>query len=1588
MKVAKHIAKGFFIFLLLLIILLLAGGIALQNPKVQTKLATIFTDSMSKKLNTKVTVGGVDVDFFTQVNINDFYIEDQKGDTLFYAGTIHSKAITFSPFQNTFLLKDSRLSDVKVRIHRGPTDSLSNLDRLFVKEEPTITGKKKRKRNRQSLNLGFDDALIENFDFQLHDELEHQETDINLPRFFVDFDRFSIGKKIIKASDLQLERPYISLVTTEFTDEQTTDTTKFATPNGWDFSVDQLKIQDGTFISRSTAKVKGQDNMFQFGNFAMRQLQLDANNVSAKENELKLHLEHGEFIDESGFQVNQLQAETLINGETISLEQLVLETPYSQITGELAFGLNYLSDFSDFENKIRIKGKFRNARLAPKDIAYLLGSSPIDERITISGDFNGKLRNLDADNFELRFAHGSYLRGDVHTRGLPEIEDTFFDAKIRQLSTTQAGLRKIFQKELPEQVTRFGDISYSGEFTGYISDLITYGTLKTEIGTFETDINYSNKNDVPTYSGYLASNDFNIGYWLNSPDLGTIDFSGSIRGSEFDLARMNSELDLDINSFVYKNKTHENISVQGTIQDQLFDGKLLANDPHHLTGEIVGQVSLGGEQTNITFTSDIQKANLYELGIMEDPFSVTGKFNAQLSGKDFESLQGTIEAFDATVTTNDRTIPVEEASILIEDKDGQQSITAKTNTINANFTGYFKYTELVPTVLKTVNTYYDFGKGWENSNKIIDSNEKISFDIDVDKEDELLALFVDGLTIYSDISAEGFLTPATNEISLVAETKDIGWKDFSITDWKIDAIGTGDILVINSFQKELLNEGKRWLVNSELNFELSGGDEIIADVRVYNEDFLSAKLISKLNKLPDNRYRFSILSSELVVNEEQWTIKEDNSITFGNGRWDAENFVLSNDEQRIEIYNPVGDLSTKLIANLENVELEDINQLIGFTQKPFGGQLSGEARIVQMNGQNNVDVSANIAQFMYNNDVVQTVTLDGLYNLTAKNGNFEGILNDPDYQAGLNVKLDLAKQSDILDLNIDLYRASLSPFGNLWADSVEDLEGFAQGKMHIWGGPNKFNLEGQMDLTEDLLLTLSFTQARYKIAKGQSISIDKNRFGLNNLTIEDPYGNIATASGAITHEDLSNFRLDVYGEYTNFLLLNTTKADNEMFYGKAFADGSLSFTGPVEDARMSVKATSKPNTEIHIDSQTGQNTQSEYSFIRFKQPVVDSIKQEVQERNESKLTMNFDLNIAPTANVYMTFDDEGYTSLQGNGFGNLTINIDTQDLFEMSGFYQVNQGAFILSYAEIITREFDIVPGGVIQWSGDPLGARLNIDAKYTVDADVSNLLQDGSDQGARGSRVETDILVSLTETLANPQFNYNIDVATANTGGLISEQIKLINSNQSLLDTQMFNLLVLDQFANNNSSPFATEQGIGNVAFNSLTGIFTRQLTALLAEVDALRNTNIDLDYENYRQRLADDPDQVFGGLDQQLQIKLQQQIADNVRLKVGSDLNFGENLNTEQNNVFAVGDIIMEIDIDRDGKYEVTLFSKIDYSILSPEQSNNRRNGVSYKFERQGNTFKELFKRPKKQKAKPEKGNPKSQPVEQIDKDSIPSD
>ena len=138
-----------------------------------------------------------------------------------------------------------------------------------------------------------------------------------------------------------------------------------------------------------------------------------------------------------------------------------------------------------------------------------------------------------------------------------------------------------------------------------------------------------------------------------------------------------------------------------------------------------------------------------------------------------------------------------------------------------------------------------------------------------------------------------------------------------------------------------------------------------------------------------------------------------------------------------------------------------------------------------------------------------------------------------------------------------------------------------------------------------------------------------------------------------------------------------------------------------------------------------------------------------------------------------------------------------------------------------------IESGSTIQWTGDPLDARLNIDAVYKLKASLQPLLSSTTLENIKRA-VPVECIINLTDRLTAPTVTFDIKVPNADSD--IQNAVANLLNNQQSIATQFMYLLVSGAFYSDSS----TSANIGATA-SATTGfeLLSNQLSNWLSSDD-----------------------------------------------------------------------------------------------------------------------------------------------------------
>ena len=91
------------------------------------------------------------------------------------------------------------------------------------------------------------------------------------------------------------------------------------------------------------------------------------------------------------------------------------------------------------------------------------------------------------------------------------------------------------------------------------------------------------------------------------------------------------------------------------------------------------------------------------------------------------------------------------------------------------------------------------------------------------------------------------------------------------------------------------------------------------------------------------------------------------------------------------------------------------------------------------------------------------------------------------------------------------------------------------------------------------------------------------------------------------------------------------------------------------------------------------------------------------------MSINFDLEVTPDAEVQIIFDPKVGDIMKGRGSGNLKMEVNTLGTFKIYGDYKIEEGDYLFTLQNVINKRFKVEQGGLIEWNGDPEDAIVDV---------------------------------------------------------------------------------------------------------------------------------------------------------------------------------------------------------------------------------------------------------------------------------------
>ncbi|MCL2097481.1 MAG: translocation/assembly module TamB [Bacteroidales bacterium] len=1472
----RILRKTVIVTLITLFAFLLSLCFAIQIPAVQTYIVQRITQSIQKQLpNAKVSVGAVHFAFFNKLVISDIYASDIHGDTLLYAKYATAGLSYFNLSKHRFSLSSVNLYDGVFNIYDGPQTNNINevLNEMHRKQALPDTLEEKG----PGLRLLVKDVALSNFRF--------------------------------------------------------------------------------TYRNLRNPSANPQPDVIDFKDLSLSKINVDIRNLNIRDDTVFFQIKYINFFEKSGYQLDKLSAESVyLCANQVMLKNLIIDDGHSFLTlNHYAMNFDNRRDFGEYPVKVRMDADIRNSAFSFGSINhYAKGFNVENLKVHLHGRVTGTVNRLSASLLSIVKDKGdTRILTSFKMNGLPDINKTGLSLQLQELSTNDNDLSEIVQAFIGHNYTvstdklirRLGKIHFKGSFDGLYNDFVTHGEVETGIGAATVDMLFHKTSERSfTAEGDAHVRQFNIGKFLDLPLLGEVnsDAEAVLTFNPSEHEAINFKLTGEVSTLDFNRYAYSNIKINGQLSDRRFEGELKVNDPN-LKMDFNGFIAYS-QRSDTTimrhnYKADIQYANLFALNfntrdtVSELKTLLTANYRYNTS---FDGGIGKIEATNTGYRDKDNVHNIGDISLTFAQNNSGYRTQLHAKFADIDYRGPLPLSDFIhdfryASHLKLLPLLGDSAKHSVNRS----SDYQLSLQIkDID---ELSQLAMPGLRIENQTKAKLSLTP-DNLLSINLESPKLALNQQNLYKVKMDIQGNNEQLSTKIDVNNALLVG---LNIDNINTVINVAPNDIRTKIAYDnksKPINKGQLLFNTSFTENEFQRFPVINiavqaSELMINDTIWRVAPA-QITIDTSAINFDRIALSNHNQQVALQGTISaEKSDTLSLSLVNFNLSHLNPMSSKQGYAFQGMLSGKAQMTDVYNTPMFYVNADAQQVKLNNRPLDNITVRSRWD------NESQILRlQAEIKEGSASKISLRgiynPAKDSLNVSTQLTRFPVAHVEPLVRGVLSNVGGSLSGVIRIGGSLKAPLLYGNDVTLDDLRLTVDYLNTQYSLTT--PIDISPTLIKIQNATISDAASGKGTLNGTFRHQGFRAIKYDMDISANNLLCMNTTIKNNELFYGKAYATGLVRINGNSDNIHFDITATTEPNTVCNIPLSKSAKAK-ESNILTFKEPNIDNnfgepIRIVPQFKLGHRMTVDMNLTATPNADIQIIFDEKAGDIIKGKGNGNIRFSIDPSiDKFDLFGDYAIDQGNYLFTLQNIISKHFTMEQGSYISFNGDIDKTTLDITAVYRTKASLSNLLSDTSETA--NIRRNIDCRIHITGNLFSPDLSYKVEVQNLDVN--TRAQVEAAMNSDEKMTRQFISLLTLGSFMPEDQS------GISSINLSaSASEILSNQLSNILTQL------NIPLDLGFVYNTTANGNDA--------LDIAVSTQLFNNRLIINGA---FGNNIGNYNNTDFT-SDIDIELKFDKQGRFRGKAFTH-SADQFTNQIDNSQRSGVGFIFQEDFNSFNELFKR-----------------------------
>lgn len=1400
--------------------------------------------------------------------------------------------------------------------------------------------------------------------FAFNDYNTRQVINADVAEASIEADAFDLNRQRIALNNVSLERAFASyhqMVTSDIgvISSEEADTTTTAP---WYITSGKIDLKDVAFQYYDFNR-PAQEGAIDYSRLWLSQLNLEAEDVRYNGTEDMAATIYALTVSEkSGIAITSFEGGLLLTKNTLAVRDLDVHTRYSAIQ------LNAEAQFDDFANLARsypdasIKLDMSPSTISLRDVKQfspgifdgLSIKLPANAAVTVEAMADGKIRDLNLSHLRVKTLDSTTV--DLHgtIKGLPDAEKSVLDMKLDKLHTTRHDMTTVLSDSiLPRSIAVPSWIDLEGKVKGSIRAPVVHALLTTQLGKLQADATLNFDSTArQNYDGKISLQQFQLGRLLRQDStMGALNLDAAIKGRGFDIKDIDAALNLIVHDFEYNHYTYRDFKVDGTLRHYFFTGTAALSDKN-LDIKLKGDLDYQGDVPHYKFTLSLLNADFKALHLSERALRMRGTLDVNLATTDFKVINGNIDIRKVAIFNGEKLYAVDSLLFVSIDQDGQSEINVHSDLLAGQFKGNINIAGLPEALRRHFDHYFSLK---DPTFKKPVAPQNFNFHLEIKNTELLTEIILPDLEPFVPGEIAGEFNSAEDRLNLRMNIAQIKYAGVSLDSMWMKVISNKESLDYTLSLDKIKVDTMRIE-----QLKLSGNvmhDSIYTIFTILDSLKKEKYVLGGVFNSYEDAFQFRFLPRLLKLDYERWTTPMYNTLRFTDKGLSPNDFYISKGNERILLVKHENQDSTLTLA-FRDVALKNVTSIIeGVT--PLDGVIDGDltmgvARGGSFNSELNIKSLVVLGQAWGDLALKLQKTATSPTNIDLK---IQGKHLDVTSKGSLSSN---TGESNI-KLNTVLSKVDLAVIEPLARTQVTGLKGLLKGKVDIEGNTSSPAINGEL-IFDHAEFTPVLVGSKFTL-QDERITLTGSGITLRNFTIRDAAGNTARVSGTAKarNKTYGSFDLALTLDAENFQIMKTTDEDNELFYGDVRINTKARINGNSDFPKIEVNASlSKGSTFTYVVPEVEKSILEQEGIVRFvdRDAVKDPFLKDLNPKDTIKsrftgidLTANIELTDQATFNVVIDPIAGDQLSVKGNS--TLALTIDETGDMQLSGRYEISEGSYSLSFYKLVKRQFAIVKGSSISWTGDVLMPELDIRASYTVETSPIDLMSNEGDYAQLRQRVPFIVYLILKGNLLTPDISFELDMPEdkqSMLAGRVYAKIKDINTRESDLNKQVFALLVLKRFISENPLDSQSGGDVATTARTSVSRILSDQLNRLSENVKGLQLT---FDVKSYEQYNAS------GGSEGQTQLQLGVQkslLDDRLVVKVSGNLSVEGDQDQQQRSYGDyIGDLALEYKLTKDGRLRVTGFRNSNYDMIDGDLIET---GTGVIYIKDYDTFRELFR------------------------------